>query len=217
MGARRPFAITGARPHYAPDLPFKLEHLLLDVIVDPQAKTLSGTATHRVRTVAADQAWLTLDQVGLEDRGDEGRRKACVKFEIEGNSLRTQAGRRGLARGPRSERYFEISVRYSLHDPRRGMYFTGPDAHHPRKRHQVWSPSQDEDSRYWFPSFDYPNQKATSEVIATVPKGFTAVSNGALLSRKDEVCQPAGPGQHDALSLQARDAARHVPRCAHGR
>ena len=179
-----PFAIIGAAPHYAPDLPFKLEHVILDVRVDPKAKTLQGVTTQRVRAIAPDQGWLKLDQIGIEVlEASVGGQK--TKFEVEGHSLRIQLSQ-NEGKGPKVGETFEVVVSYRLHDSRRGLYFTGPDADHPHKPHQVWSQGQDEDSRYWFPSFDYPNQKATSEVIATVPKGFTAVSNGALLSKRDE-------------------------------
>src|SRR5574341_1141078 len=38
------------------------------------------------------------------------------------------------------------------------------------------------DSRFWFPCYDYPNDKATCEVICTVPIGNFVVSNGHLFS-----------------------------------
>jgi len=37
-------------------------------------------------------------------------------------------------------------------------------------------------SRYWFPCFDFPNDKAYSEIICTAPAGNYAVANGTLLS-----------------------------------
>jgi len=40
-------------------------------------------------------------------------------------------------------------------------------------------------SRNWFPCFDFPNDKAFSEIIATVPAGNYAVANGELLSVTD--------------------------------
>lgn len=180
-GGRKPFAIAGSRPQYAPDLPFRVEHILLDVQVDPMGKKLSGTVTQTVRTIAADQKFIRLDQVGLLIAEAKVGGKS-VPFTVEGNSLRISLE----AAPPKQGDVFEFSVRYSLSNPRRGLYFTGPDANYPKKRYQAWTQGQDEDSRYWFPSFDYPNQKATSEVIATVPRGFTAVSNGALLSKKEE-------------------------------
>jgi len=47
---------------------------------------------------------------------------------------------------------------------------------------QVWTQGQDEDSRYWFPCFDSPHEKATSEVKVTVPAAMFALSNGSLIS-----------------------------------
>ncbi|HQT93522.1 MAG TPA: hypothetical protein PK435_02720, partial [Thermoanaerobaculaceae bacterium] len=66
--------------------------------------------------------------------------------------------------------------------PRKGLYFTGPSTDYPDTAVQVWSQGQDEDSRYWFPCFDYPNEKATSETLVTVPDAWTVVSNGKLLA-----------------------------------
>ena len=66
--------------------------------------------------------------------------------------------------------------------PRRGLYFIAPDAGYPDKPTQVWTQGQDEDSRYWFPCFDQPHEKATSEVTVTVPANLFAVSNGVLVS-----------------------------------
>jgi aminopeptidase N len=178
-GLRQPFALSGALPHYAPDLPFRVEHILLDVTVDPQAKTLEGTVTQKLKTVAANQTRIKLDQVGLTIHEVKVNQKAS-DFQVEGHSLLIP-----LPTTPAPGDGVELQIKYALSNPRRGIYFTAPDADYPKKRYQVWTQGQDEDSRYWFPSFDYPNQKATSEVIARVPKGYTAVSNGALLGKKD--------------------------------
>ena len=41
---RQSFALIGAKPHYAPDRPFKIEHICLDLKVDPENRWLSGWA-----------------------------------------------------------------------------------------------------------------------------------------------------------------------------
>jgi hypothetical protein len=41
-GGRKPFAITGSQPRYAPDLPFKMKHVCLDVSVEPAQKRVWG-------------------------------------------------------------------------------------------------------------------------------------------------------------------------------
>ncbi|HIK47277.1 M1 family metallopeptidase, partial [Thermosynechococcus sp. M55_K2018_012] len=43
-----------------------------------------------------------------------------------------------------------------------------------------WTQGEDEDSRYWFPCFDYPGQLATSEIRVRVRQPLQAISNGEL-------------------------------------
>jgi len=52
-------------------------------------------------------------------------------------------------------------------------------AHRPR---QIWSQGEDHDNHFWFPTYDFPNDKMTWEVVATVDQGDMAVSNGRLVS-----------------------------------
>jgi aminopeptidase N len=74
-----------------------------------------------------------------------------------------------------------LIVDYSCH-PSRGLYFVQPDSGYPDKPRQIWSQGEDMDNHFWFPCYDFPNDKATSELIVTLPSYYTAVSNGALVS-----------------------------------
>ena len=65
----------------------------------------------------------------------------------------------------------------------RGLTFIDERPHTPR---QIWSQGEDHDNHYWFPTYDFPNDKMTWDVEITVPSGFMAVSNGALVSDKKE-------------------------------
>ncbi|MEP6704012.1 MAG: M1 family aminopeptidase [Acidobacteriota bacterium] len=67
----------------------------------------------------------------------------------------------------------------------RGLRFIIPAADEPNKPRQIWSQGESEFNRYWFPSYDSPNDFRTSELRATVEKPFFVVSNGKLLSTKD--------------------------------
>jgi aminopeptidase N len=178
-GSRRSFVMAASKPHYAPDRPFRIEHILLEVEVDPVGKTLRGKAKQKLRSVVAGQTEIALDQIGLQIEE--------VMLNGQKTSFSAESGRLKIRLEKPSEAGEEIEVEalYSVHNPRRGIYFTGPDEQHPSKRKQVWTQGQDEDVRYWFPTLDYPNQKAASEVLVTVPKGYTAISNGALLGKKD--------------------------------
>src|SRR6185437_12757782 len=148
IGGRRPFAIPGSAPHYAPDLPFRNQHVLLDLDIDPVGKTLSGTATHHLKTIAADQKWIRLDQIGLSIQEVKLGGKTA-DFSIEGHALKI-----ALAKSPAVGETIELSIKYSVSNARRGIYFTGPDQDYPKKKYQVWTQGQDEDSRYWFPALD---------------------------------------------------------------
>ena len=86
---------------------------------------------------------------------------------------------------------FGDTVRFSIdYDARidngRGLTFIDQRPHTPR---QIWSQGEDMDNHFWFPTYDFPNDKATWDLDATVPAGYTAVSNGALVS---ETPGPAG-------------------------
>ncbi len=191
-GGRRSFLLTGSRPHYAPDLPFRMNHLKLEVEVDPIGKRLQGVATYRVTAVAESQTALRLDQMGLriESVTVQGKK---TPFETGDQSLRI-----ALETPPQPGEEIEFSVSYSVQDPKRGLYFIAPDRDYPGKLHQVYSQGQDEDNRYWFPAFDYPNQKVATELMARVPAGYTAISNGALISSKQE---KTGNSYHYRLAI----------------
>jgi len=66
--------------------------------------------------------------------------------------------------------------------PEKGLYFFSPDKGHPETPKQIWSQGEGMDNHHWFPCYDYPNDRATFEVIATVDAGLTAISNGKLIS-----------------------------------
>ncbi len=60
-----------------------------------------------------------------------------------------------------------------------GLTFIEPEGR-PHRPRQIWSQGEDHDNHYWFPTYDFPNDKMTWTVEATVPAGYTAVSNGRL-------------------------------------
>lgn len=64
----------------------------------------------------------------------------------------------------------------------RGLTFIAEDTLPPARPRQLWSQGQADDNHKWFPTYDFPNDRTTWEMIVTVPRGFMAVSNGRLLS-----------------------------------
>jgi aminopeptidase N len=76
-----------------------------------------------------------------------------------------------------------VSVEYTC-TPTKGIYFVQPDSGYPDKPRQIWTQGEDMDNHFWFPCYDFPNDKATSEILVTVRSSYVALSNGALLSAK---------------------------------
>ena len=64
----------------------------------------------------------------------------------------------------------------------RGLRFIEPTPDDPKKPKQIWSQGESEFNRYWFPSYDSPNDFRTTELRATIEKPFFVVSNGKLVS-----------------------------------
>ena len=52
----------------------------------------------------------------------------------------------------------------------------------PHRPRQIWSQGEDHNNHFWFPTFDFPSDKMTWELTATVPREDVAVSNGRLVS-----------------------------------
>ncbi len=75
----------------------------------------------------------------------------------------------------------DVTIDYAVRKPAMGLYFIKPNRFYPNQPTQVWTQGEDEYARYWFPCHDAPNDRTTTEMIVTVPDGFTAVSNGKLL------------------------------------
>ena len=77
----------------------------------------------------------------------------------------------------------DVVVRYHA-QPHRGLNFVFPDQDHADRPKQIWANGDTAggNNRYWFPGYDFPNDKATTEMIVTVPSGWETVSNGKLVS-----------------------------------
>src|SRR6202040_4079278 len=104
--------------------------------------------------------------------------KAAAKFETTGNKLVIPVS--AVKVGDK----FEIDIRYEG-KPTKGLYFILPDKDYPNRPTQIWSQGESEDTRYYLPTYDYPNDRLTTETVLTVPASWLTVSNGKLVSVTD--------------------------------
>ena len=176
----KPFELPGARPHYNPDRPGQVEHIFLDLSLDIPKKSYQGICSIRLLPIRNGIDRLTLDAVNLNIESVQVD-DVPQNFDYDGEQLSiqlsetTQIGKRLL-----------IAIAYSVEKPQRGIYFIQPDKHYPNKPTQVWTQGEDEDSRFWFPCFDYPGQLSTSEIRVRVPNPLVAISNGELIDTTED-------------------------------
>jgi aminopeptidase N len=170
-------ALPGDHAQWPRDRVVDVRHTLFELALDVSGQSVGGTVTHTViplndglKQVTFDAVEMQIERVALNG--------ASAKHRYDGVRLSVDLG------GPknRGDR-LNIAITYRA-TPRLGLYFIAPDEAYPDKPTQVWSQGQDEDSRYWFPCYDYPNEKQTSEMIATVPGTWFALSNGYLVKEK---------------------------------
>ncbi|GAC1618085.1 MAG: M1 family metallopeptidase [Ktedonobacteraceae bacterium] len=62
---------------------------------------------------------------------------------------------------------------------------------------QAWTFGQPQYHSYWFPCHDAPNDRSTTEIIATVPSQFMTVANGNLVSVIDNGATKTHHWRHD--------------------
>ena len=175
----RSFELPGAKPHYNPDRPGQVEHISLDLDLDMTGRSLFGTCTITLAPVRSGVTSLTLDAV------DMAIESVCIgsvsqPFDYDGETLNIRLLK------PTTTEKIELAIAYRLTEPQRGIYFIQPDEHYPDKPVQVWTQGEDEDSRFWFPCFDYPGQLATSELKIRVANPYRAISNGELISSEEQ-------------------------------
>jgi aminopeptidase N len=169
------FELPGAKPHYNPDRPGQVEHIFLDLKLDIPNQSYHGNCNIRLLPIRNNIERLTLDAVNLNIQSIEID-EVPQKFEYNGEKLVIQ-----LSQPTQTGKRLLIAIAYSVEKPQRGIYFIQPDKHYPHKPIQVWTQGEDEDSRFWFPCFDYPGQLSTSEIRVRVPKHLIAISNGELI------------------------------------
>ncbi len=170
--AARPFTLPSSTRHFERDRPFAIDHLALDIALDVRARSLRATAVLDVRRVDPAAGQLELDAISFEVH-EVALDGEPAPFQYDGRVLLVPIA----ADRPRAR----VSVTYSA-SPRRGLYFLEPDEHYPERPRQVWSQCQEEDARHWIPCHDSPHAKMTTEIVARVPSGWHALSNGALVA-----------------------------------
>ncbi len=168
-----------------------MKHVKLVITLDFDQETIAGTAYttfsalyEEVRTVSFDAIELQIEKVSLEN-GPE------LVYTTTGKKLIVT-----LDRIYHHGEVFTIAVQYNA-KPRSGLHFIKPIPEDPTRPIQAWTFGQPRYHSYWFPCHDAPNDRATTEMIATVPSQFLTVSNGNLTEVVDNGATKTHHWRHD--------------------
>lgn len=161
-------------PHYAPVRVVDVKHIKLDITPDFEARTIGGTTTIHFAPLRKPLEVLTLDAVDLNITSVKGS-TPVAEFENSGKHV-TIAFEKPIEVGKESW----VAIEHNC-EPKGGFYFRTPEMGYPAEDMHCWTQGESHYARQWFPCFDYPNEKSTTEVICHVPSDMTVISNGKKL------------------------------------
>jgi aminopeptidase N len=163
---------------YARSRDYDLQHSRIALRFDLEQKKVIGDVTHSLivlrdstSKIIFDSASLTIQSVTVN--------KSPAKFETKDDKLIIP-----LATPAHAGEKFDVNIRYEG-KPTKGLYFILPDKDYPDRPKQVWTQGESEDTRYYLPTYDYPNDRLTTETILTVPASWITVANGKLMGVAD--------------------------------
>ena len=174
-----PFTAPEARRHPPTERTVDVEHMKVSIRLYQGSKRIRGEVEITFRPLQEALSEVSLDCAELEVKKVTHPDGKPYRFRQEKHKLLIQCD------PPLSDKGSEtIRIHYEG-APRKGLYFVEPDDAYPDKPRQIWSQGEPEETRYWIPCHDYPNDRATSEMIVSVPRPYKVISNGKLVEVTD--------------------------------
>ena len=173
-----------------------LLHTKLEVSFDWQERQLFGKAALLLKPYARPVDSLILDAKAMDIHKvtiAEGENNyPDVKYKYDGWSLRIK-----LPRTMKKTEQYQVFIDYTANPEKvtqegssaiaeaKGLYFINHEGSNPKKHQEIWTQGETEASSVWFPTIDAPNERTTQEMFITVQNKFQTLSNGTLISSKE--------------------------------
>src|SRR5437762_1197810 len=164
---------------YARDREIDILHLALDVTPDFKLRTVAGKATLRFKPIARTFQELKLDAVDLAVESLTAT-ETILGYQVTDKQIVVTFEQ---PIPPAKEASVTITYRA---EPASGLYFRTPEMGYKEGDTHLFSQGEEIEARHWYPCFDSPNEKFTSEMICHVPDGMTVVSNGRLVAEEKD-------------------------------
>ena len=164
--------------HHTRDRDVDIHHIRIDVRLDFISDQVSGNVIHTLSPLSSSLSHIDMDAEDMVIRRVRLNGKDIPFFQSEDQvhmDLRRSYGWTDT---------LDLTMNYTA-TPRTGLYFFKPDSTYPDRRTQAWTQGEETDNHHWVPLYDYPNDRATFETILTVDQRFKAISNGELVSYRE--------------------------------
>ncbi|NNC95982.1 MAG: hypothetical protein HKN92_10495 [Chitinophagales bacterium] len=154
------------------------QHMKLAVSFDLKAGKVKGNVSYQFSPLRKIVDTLLLDAIAMN----------IQSVKVDGASAKFRSTDKFLII------YFDRSLSWNSNHsleisyeatPKKGLYFIGWSDPAGKSLKQIWTQGQGIDNRHWIPSYDYQNDKLTTETLITFDKEYTVISNGELLEVKD--------------------------------
>lgn len=172
-------ALAFGSAHALPKRPVRDYDLLnveWHVTLDFDHSSLTGDVTNTVKPLAAGLKQVRFDfgPAEISSVTVDGR---DAQYKHEGDGLFVD-----LTEGATVKPY-KVEIKYAT-KPTGGAYFIPGSRAYPAHTPVAYSQGEMEDNRYWIPTYDFPDNKATTDGYITVPAGYKVLSNGRLVGEK---------------------------------
>lgn len=157
---------------------YDVQHYIIRLEFDRKNKVVFGDSTIQLKPLSDNFSGLELDAKGIKFESvsiDSGEQQLLFKTTENKISI-------NLDKIYRKDELISIRLKYST-KPSKGVYFVNELKYKGKvtRPAQIWTQGEAEETHYWLPSFDFPDDKATTEQFITVKKGESVISNGELL------------------------------------
>jgi aminopeptidase N len=157
---------------------FDVQNYLIRTSFDRKNKKIFGETVVTLKplkngfeTLELDAANLDFESVKLEQDGKD------LEYKTDDDKVFVKLGKKYSAKD-----LIKVRFKYSA-KPKKGVYFVAAETENGKvvRDAQIWTQGEPEEIHFWFPSYDFPDDKATTEQFITVETDETAISNGDLV------------------------------------
>jgi len=177
-----PVSAQTGKPNFNRTQTFDVQHYILRINFDRPNKKIYGDTTVRLKPLSNNFKLIELDAAGLDfETVALVPENKILQFRTSGEKVYVELDKIYSPEDTISIRFVYTAM------PKKGIYFVDAEVENGKiiRDSQIWTQGEAEEAHHWFPSFDFPSDKATTEQYITAEKGETVVGNGELIGQTE--------------------------------